>query len=104
MRTFLRNPYPDSAHLTHPSETDLANGSTRCSGRRPPKAFEFSTHIIPPESILYLTGELYDKSPDTWMMAISGREWGLGKELSDPARANLERAIDYARNTIFGTT
>jgi hydrogenase maturation protease len=63
--------------------------------------FEFSTHIIPPESILYLTEELYEKHPGAYTLAISGLDWGLGKDLGDYAAGNLERAAEWFKSQVL---
>ena len=42
-----------------------------------------------------LCNNLYEKKPLTFVMKIQGFEWGLGKELSIRAIANLENAVDY---------
>jgi len=57
--------------------------------------FAFSTHIIPPPSILFLTKELYESSPNAFTFAIEGEEWELKKGLSDLAAKNLKMALNF---------
>ena len=46
-----------------------------------------------PETILYLSKELYNKEPEAFVLAISGNQWGLGTCLSQKAENNLQKAF-----------
>jgi len=63
--------------------------------------FAFSTHVIPPPSILYLTSELYEGHPKAFTLALSGEEWELKKGLSPKAKENLKKALDFFRKEIL---
>jgi len=63
--------------------------------------FAFSTHIIPPSSILFLTKELYESSPNAFTLAIEGEEWELKKGLSDLATGNLDLALEFFNKEIL---
>lgn len=60
--------------------------------------YYFSSHMQSPETILFLSGKLYGRSPDSFLMAISGYEWELKTSLHDEAEKNLASAIDYFEN------
>lgn len=64
------------------------------------RSFEFTTHIIPPPSVLYLARELYESVPRAWTLAIAGEQWGLGKGLSEAGRINLDSAFEFFQNAI----
>lgn len=55
----------------------------------------FSSHTQAPETILYLAGELYQRQPEAQTLAIVGRDWELRNELSETARFNLNRALEW---------
>ncbi len=55
----------------------------------------FTTHQLAPETVLWLTGELFDAPPKGYVMAISGIEWKLHFGLSNQAKKNFKNAIAY---------
>ena len=58
----------------------------------------FSSHSITAESLLGLSGQLFDKVPQAYAMAIRGYDFNeFGEQLSKRAEANLLEAIDYFR-------
>ncbi|MEZ4773597.1 MAG: hydrogenase maturation protease [Bacteroidia bacterium] len=61
----------------------------------PAANFEFSTHALSPESVLYLTADLYDAKPEAWVLLIEGKEWELAMGLSESAAHHLESAIKF---------
>jgi hydrogenase maturation protease len=56
--------------------------------------YHFSSHIQGPESILYLSEVLFGRSPETFIVSISGYEWELGIGMCERAAENLERAFN----------
>ena len=56
---------------------------------------EFSMHAVSPEYVLNLSKKLFDKMPETYVLAIKGYEWDFKEELSDNARLNLEQAYQF---------
>ncbi len=61
----------------------------------PSRKFEFTTHSLSPEAILFLCEDLYGKQPNAQVLAIQGQEWGLQQGLSPTAQKNLAKAIDF---------
>jgi hydrogenase maturation protease len=55
----------------------------------------FSTHEEAPGAILYLANKLYNKFPQTYTLAISGKEWDLRTSLSKDAQINLDSAVSF---------
>ncbi len=55
----------------------------------------FSTHAQAPGAILYLANNLYSKFPKTYILAISGKEWGLNTSISKEAENNLQSALSF---------
>ena len=61
----------------------------------PAKDFSFTTHRLPPETVLYLCQELYGKKLNAFMLLINGEKWELDIGLSDFAGNNLEKALAF---------
>jgi len=55
----------------------------------------FSSHLQTPETILYLAKELYNKTPRAYTLAIQGKNWGIGTNISKGATLNLHKAISF---------
>ena len=58
-------------------------------------AAEMNSHSLHPETVFSLCSEIYGKSPESLILAIEGKEWGLQAGLSPEAERNLERAKRY---------
>lgn len=65
---------------------------TRCM---PDAAHGFSTHALEPETVLYLTNSIYQKFPNAHVLGITGYSFELEMGISDKARENLARAMDF---------
>ena len=65
------------------------------------KSESFTTHAVAPSHILYLCGDLYDIEPESYMLAISGHEWGLKLGLSEKANNNLTKAISHLTDSFI---
>ena len=55
----------------------------------------FTTHQLPPESVLYLTEKLYMAQPKAYILGISGQQFDLHIGLTDMASSNLSKAIIF---------
>jgi hydrogenase maturation protease len=64
----------------------------------------FTTHQLNPETVLWLSQELFNASPKGLVMAIEGNYWELHHGLSEQAEENFKKATvffkDYSRKTI----
>jgi hydrogenase maturation protease len=61
----------------------------------------FSTHALVPETILYLSENLYNHAPKAQILAIQGYEWELQNGLTLQAEENLNKALDFFKNTVL---
>ena len=61
----------------------------------PAPAFEFTSHVLAPAAILYLSESLYGRIPPARMLLIGGSDWGLGVGLSRSASDHLENALAF---------
>ncbi|NNK87336.1 MAG: hydrogenase maturation protease [Flavobacteriaceae bacterium] len=55
----------------------------------------FSTHALVPETIIFLTGNLYDHHPEAFILGIQGFDWNLEMGITDPAYKNYLKAINF---------
>lgn len=70
-------------------------------GCQPRRNFEFSTHALAPEAVLQLCASLYGRAPQAEVLAIEGREWDLGADLSAAARRHLRDALQFFRERVL---
>ena len=73
---------------------ELANGYSfrKCM---PDAGADFSTHQLSPESILYLSQQLYDVLPQAFILGIQGYQWELKEGLTAEAQKNLQKALAW---------
>lgn len=55
----------------------------------------YSSHSLSPESVLALAQNVYNKSPESWILGISGKSFELEIGLTDVGIENLEKAADF---------
>ena len=60
----------------------------------PAKEFAFTTHELPPETVVGLCKEMYDKSPKAFILLIEGVDWELNIGMSKKAERNLQKALN----------
>ncbi len=66
----------------------------------PGSAIAFTTHELPPSSVLALCQDLYGRMPEAWLLSVGGSSWDLGQGLSDRARAGLTQAEVLLRSRL----
>ncbi len=64
---------------------------------------EFTTHAASPAFILALCIKLYNKHPETYLLQIRGYEWEFKEELSEKAKKNLEKALEFMKEMVKST-
>ena len=74
---------------------DELNGGFDISRCVPSNHSFFSTHAQSPGAIVFLTNSVYRKFPRAYILAISGKEWGLESSLSATAEKNLKAALYF---------
>jgi len=60
----------------------------------------FSTHALSPQAVLAWCRELYGHTPQAYALAIPGKSWTLGEELSPEAEKNLGAALDFLKEEV----
>ena len=59
----------------------------------PKETHHFSSHALPPETILYLANTVYGKNPESYIIGISGESYQLEIGLTEKGKSNLEKAL-----------
>ena len=67
----------------------------------PKETHSFSSHALPPETILFLTKSVYNKSPEGFIIGISGEEYQLEIGLTEIANSKLKKAVSYFNQNIL---
>ena len=68
---------------------------------KPSNQYSFSTHSLKPETILFLSENLYNYRPNSYILGIEGYEWELYNGISKKANGNLKKAYNFLLNEIF---
>jgi hydrogenase maturation protease len=63
----------------------------------------FSSHELSPGAVLHAYRKLFGEPPPAFVLAIQGRSFELGEDLSAAARGNLHAALGFIRQRIFDT-
>ena len=67
----------------------------------PIETHHFSSHELPPETILYLANHIYNKKPKAYIIGISGVSFNLNIGLTQTGQQNLVHAISFfEKNTL----
>ncbi|MDP3352557.1 MAG: hydrogenase maturation protease [Flavobacteriaceae bacterium] len=61
----------------------------------PSNQYEFTSHTLAPETILFLSNQLYNHQPNAYILEIEGFKWSLMNGLSIKAKINLIKAFSY---------
>lgn len=64
--------------------------------------FEFTSHVLAPQAVLFLCQDLYGKKPAADLLKIQGVAWELKNGMSAQAHKHLESALRFFRNKSFG--
>ncbi len=78
---------------------DASKGELACGIQwkkvEPSADFEFTTHALSPEAVLFLCEKLYEKKPEAHCLLIQGEVWELGIGLSERAMGNLAKSVTF---------
>jgi Ni,Fe-hydrogenase maturation factor len=59
------------------------------------KEVTFSTHAVPPNQILNLCENLFNKKPTAYVVKIEGTQWNIKLGLTKKASINLKNSFEY---------
>ncbi|MDH4050276.1 MAG: hydrogenase maturation protease [Rubrivivax sp.] len=55
-----------------------------------------ASHALRPQAVLHVAARIDGAAPPAWVLAIEGRSFALGSDLSAPARRHLAQALPLA--------
>ena len=61
---------------------------------------EFTMHAVSPAYVLYLCEDLFQKSPETYLLHIKGYEWDFHETLTTRAQQNMKDALTFIKEKI----
>jgi hydrogenase maturation protease len=61
----------------------------------PSANFEFTTHALSPQAVMFLCEQLYGKRPGAHCLLLGGEAWELGLGLSKAGERNLAAAVAF---------
>lgn len=68
----------------------------------PNRGIGLTSHLLEPETILWLEKELYNDGQHRYILGIEGKEWELSLKPSDEGLINLQKAKEFiSENMIF---
>ncbi len=67
---------------------------------QPAHSITFTTHELSAESLLALCQDLYNKNPESYILAIRGYEWEMGLPMTSRAKSNLNDAYIFLTDFI----
>jgi len=68
----------------------------------PSPALEFTMHAVSPAFILHLCHQMFDKTPETYLLHIRGYEWEFMGTMTEKATRNLEKAVAFVEEFLGG--
>lgn len=67
---------------------------------QPNNGIGLTSHMLEPETILWLENELYKTGPATFILGIEGKKWGLSLEPSEMGLLNLDKAAAFLEKNL----
>jgi hydrogenase maturation protease len=68
---------------------------------KPSAAVEFTMHAVSPAFILHLCNQIFEHTPQAWLLHIRGYEWEFMKEMTPKALSNLEKTETYLKDFLI---
>ncbi|MCC6725088.1 MAG: Ni/Fe hydrogenase [Saprospiraceae bacterium] len=66
----------------------------------PTADFEFTTHALSPQAVLFFCEQLYAKRPEAHCLLIGGEAWELGEGLTHNSTNNLLLAMEFLKEKL----
>jgi len=70
----------------------------RCEAK---ETHSFTSHELPPETIMFLAKDVFYKEPNAYILGISGKDFALDLGMSSTAKENLSKALDFFKKKIL---
>ncbi|MCB0657808.1 MAG: hydrogenase maturation protease [Saprospiraceae bacterium] len=79
------------------SHVDQIKGGYQLEPVFPLEDATWTTHTLSPAGLMHLAEQLFDHTPEAWLLAITGYRWDLGEPMTADAKANLFEAFEFLR-------
>jgi Ni,Fe-hydrogenase maturation factor len=66
----------------------------------PSRSIEFTSHALGPEAVLAICQDTYKRTPEALLVAVRGYSFEFAEGLSEKARQNKSKALEYIKNLI----
>ncbi|MBN2552645.1 MAG: hydrogenase maturation protease [Spirochaetales bacterium] len=64
------------------------------------RSIEFTSHTLAPEAVLAICRDTYQRAPEALLIAVRGYSFEFAEGLTDMARHNKGKALEFIRNLI----
>ena len=64
------------------------------------QGIEFTSHTLGPEAVLAICEDAYKRTPEALLVAIRGYSFEFAEGLTDKARRNKDKALEYIKRLI----
>lgn len=90
----------DTVYFIDAHKDELKNGFnlSKCHSI---ETHHFSSHELPPETILFLANSIYNKTPNAFILGITGISFELKIGLTVTAQLYLKNAVSYFKKHIM---
>lgn len=61
---------------------------------------EYTSHSVSPGHVTFLCHSIFETHPAVYLLHIRGYEWQLEEGVSEKAKLNLKKALDFAKSFI----
>jgi len=61
----------------------------------------FASHIISPGTLVAMTGAIYGRMPQAYLVSVRGHDFDFGDDLSSETQALVEEAVEHVWSLIF---
>ncbi len=72
-------------------------GELFCEKIDPDRVSSSFTHTLTPAMLLAYAKGLYGKYPESYLVSVTGAEWGFSTELTEPVAQAVPRAVQQVR-------
>ena len=66
----------------------------------PEQSIEFTSHTLGPEAVLAICRDTYKRTPEALLVAVRGYSFEFAEGLTEKARQNMGRALEFIKNLI----
>ena len=69
---------------------------------KPSGKVEFSMHAVSPAFVIHLCRQIFNTTPQAYLLHIKGYEWEFMEAITEQAKLNLELAAEHLKKFITG--